>query len=158
MAEKLSPRMTETEVWDFVRDGHTGIFTTLRRDGMPIAMPMWYCCLDRTVYMQTRGRKLQRIQHDPRTSFLVESGDIWAEMAAVHLTGRAEHIESPSNDLEAAFGAEMERKYRAFRGTGLGGARVPKQVDEYYAAQMRGLVRFVPDDRVLHWDNAKMMS
>lgn len=158
MAEKLSPRMTEDEVWDFVRDGHTGIFTTLRRDGMPIAMPMWYCCVDRAVYMQTRGRKLQRIQHDPRASFLVESGDTWAELAAVHLTGRAEHVEDPDEELQAAFAAEMDRKYRAFRGGGTGGAEMPKQAADYYAAQMRGLVRFVADDRVLNWDNAKMMG
>lgn len=153
MSEKRSPRMTEEEVWDFVRDGHTGIFTTLRRDGMPIAMPMWYCCLGRDVYMQTRGRKLQRIQNDPRASFLVESGDRWGELAAVHLTGHAEHLD-PDETLVAAFGAEMDRKYRPYRE----GTEMPAQAADYYAKQMKGLVRFVADDRVLNWDNAKMMG
>jgi len=148
--------MTENEIWQFVRDGHTGIFTTLRRDGMPIAMPMWYCCIDRDVYMQTRGRKLQRIQNDPRASFLVEAGDRWPELVGVHLTGRAEHL-SPDDDLEAAFGTEMDRKYRAFRGGGSGGVPIPTQAAEYYAKQMQGLVRFIADDRILNWDNSKMM-
>ncbi len=157
MPAKLSPRMTEDEIWAFIRNGHTGIFTTLRRDGMPIAMPMWYCCLGRDVYMQTRGRKLQRIQHDPRASFLVETGDRWAELAAVHLTGHAEHL-SPDAELQAAFTAEMDRKYRAFRSGDSGGPEMPAQAAEYYAKQMQGLVRFVADGRILNWDNSKMMS
>ena len=156
MSSKLSPRMDEDEIWEFVRNGHTGIFTTLRRDGMPIAMPMWYCCLHRDIYMQTRGRKLQRIKNDPRASFLVETGDRWAELVAVHLTGHAEHL-TPDDDLAAAYSAEMDRKYRAFRGGGDDGLAMPAQAAEYYAKQMQGLVRFVADDRVLNWDNSKMM-
>ncbi|MGF1598875.1 MAG: pyridoxamine 5'-phosphate oxidase family protein [Acidimicrobiales bacterium] len=148
--------MTEDEIWSFVRNGHTGIFTTLRRDGVPIAMPMWYCCLGRDVYMQTRGRKLQRIRNEPRCSFLVETGDRWAELVAVHLTGRAEHV-APDGDLQAAFAAEMDRKYRAYRGDGRD-PEMPAQAAEYYAAQMQGLVRFVADGRILNWDNSKMMS
>ena len=69
-----SPRMTEQEIWDYVTDAPTGILTTLRRDGVPVAMPIWFACVDRTIYIQTRGKKLQRIAHDPRASFLVESG------------------------------------------------------------------------------------
>jgi len=147
--------MTDHEIWKFVRDGHTAIFTTLRRDGMPIAMPMWYCCVGRDIYMQTRGRKLERIERDPRASLLVETGDRWAELAAVHLTGRAEHV-SPDEDLVAAFDAAMDSKYRPFRG-GPDGVEMPAQAAEYYAKQMQGLVRFVADDRVLNWDNSKMM-
>ena len=157
MASKLSPRMNEDEIWAFVRDGHTGIFTTLRRDGMPIAMPMWYCCIDREIYMQTRGRKLQRIKNDPRASFLVETGDRWAELVAVHLTGRAEHL-SPDGDLHAAFAKEMDRKYRAFRSSGSEGPDMPSEAAEYYAKQMQGLVRFVVEGRILNWDNSKMMA
>ena len=52
----------------------------------------------------------------------------------------------------------MDRKYRAFRGGADGGPAMPKQAADYYARQMRGLVRFVPDDRVLNWDNSKMMD
>ena len=149
---KLSPRMTEAEIWDFVENGHTGIFTTLRRDGVPIAMPMWYGCVDRAVYMQTRGKKLDRIRNDPRASFLVETGDRWGDLVAVHLTGIAEHIE-PDEATAAAFGADMDRKYAAFRGDG---TEMPAETKQYYATRMQGLVRFTPDDRILNWDNSKM--
>ena len=148
-----SPRMTDDEIWATLTDGHTGVFTTLRRDGMPIAMPMWYVVLDRCVYMQTRGKKLQRLRNDDRASFLVESGLRWAELVAVHLTGHCELIDEPDDDLMRRFGEEMDRKYRTFRATG---TEMPKETADYYATRLRGLVRFVPDERILHWDNSKL--
>lgn len=149
-----SPRMTDAEIWDCVTEAHTGIFVTLRRDGIPIAMPMWFACLDRHVYMQTRGRKLQRIGNDPRAAFLVESGERWADLKAVHLTGTAELID-PDDDLAARFGAEIDRKYAAFRAAA---SEMPTETAEYYRTRLRGLVRFTPDDRILNWDNAKLTS
>ncbi|MDG2114139.1 MAG: pyridoxamine 5'-phosphate oxidase family protein [Actinomycetota bacterium] len=148
-----SPRMTEDEIRTYLADGHTGIFTTLRRDGMPIAMPMWYAVLDGLVYVQTRGRKLQRLRNDPRASFLVESGLRWAELRAVHLTGHCELIEDPDEELSRRFSEEFKRKYSSYRATEL---EMPKETAEYYATKLRGLVRFHPDERVLHWDNNKL--
>src|SRR5436309_6210422 len=97
-----SPRMTEAEIWAFVTDAPTGILTTLRRDGVPVALPLWFACLDRIIYVQTRGKKLERVAHDARASFLVESGHRWAELKAVHFTGRAEIVE-PDRDLGRRF-------------------------------------------------------
>ena len=52
------------------------IMTTLRRDGMPIAMPMWFAAIDERIYVNTRGKKLHRHRHMIRAaSFLVESGE-----------------------------------------------------------------------------------
>ena len=72
-APAKSVRMTEDEIWDFLRDGHTGIFATLRSDGVPIMMPIWFAVVDRCVYVQTRGKKLTRVKNDSRASFLVEA-------------------------------------------------------------------------------------
>lgn len=146
--------MTPDEIWRCVTDSHTGIFVTLRRDGVPIAMPMWFACIDRRIYMQTRGRKLERIANDPRAAFLVESGDRWVDLKAVHLTGTAELIE-PDDDLSGRFTAEIDRKYAAFRPAG---AEMPAETAEHYRKVLRGFVRFTPDDRILNWDNAKLAS
>jgi nitroimidazol reductase NimA-like FMN-containing flavoprotein (pyridoxamine 5'-phosphate oxidase superfamily) len=133
-----------------VTDAHTGVMTTVRRDGMPIALPLWFACVDRIIWVHSRGRKLQRIAHDPRASFLVESGERWAELRAVHFTGRAEAVEPDSATL-ALVEAETARKYDAFRtpANDMPAATAPR-----YAA-MRW-IRFTPDDRVLSWDNAKI--
>lgn len=145
------PRMTPDEVQEYLRDGHTGILTTLRRDGVPIAMPLWYAYLDGGVYAQTRGRKLQRIRHDPRGSFLVETGQRWADLKAVHLTGTCEIVDL-DGDLSKRFGAEIDRKYSAFRSR----SSMPKETAEFYAKALNGVVRFTPDERILNWDNTKL--
>jgi hypothetical protein len=144
--------MTEEEIWTYVNDAPTGILTTLRRDGVPIALPLWYACLDRKIYLRTRGKKLQRIAHDSRASFLVESGVRWVDLKAVHFTGIAEIVDLDAV-LTSRFGAEMERKYAAMRATG---TEMAPQTAEYYATALNGVVRFTPDGRILHWDNAKI--
>jgi len=149
---KPSPRMTPEECWAFVTEAHTGIFTTLRRDGTPIALPMWFACLDRTVYLQSRGRKLERIRYNPRASFLVESGEHWADLKAVHLTGTAEVVEDLDEETTRRFHQEMDRKYSPFSSS----SRMRSETAEFYAAALRGMVRFTPDDRILNWDNAKI--
>lgn len=146
-------RLTDPEIWDLVTDAHTGIMTTLRRDGMPIALPVWFASVDRMIYVHTRGKKLRRLARDARASFLVESGEAWAELVAVHLTGRAEQIELDGELLERVE-AETSRKYDAFRDPA---GEMPEATAEFYATTMRW-VRFTPDDRVLSWDNGKLIA
>ena len=151
-APTKSVRMTEEEIWAFLRDGHTGIFASLRSDGVPIMMPIWYAVVDRCVYIQTRGKKLTRITNDPRASFLVESGERWAELRAVHLTGTAEIID-PSPELAEAIRAEMDRKYAPFR---TARSEMPDATRSVYQKAQRATVRLTPDGRVLNWDNRKL--
>ena len=146
-----SPRMTPDECWSTLTDAHTGILTTLRRDGVPIALPVWFAVLDHRIYLQTRGRKLQRLRHDPRASFLVESGEHWADLKAVHLTGVADVVDL-DEDMSRRLGEELERKYAAFRSRSV----MPEATAAYYAKAITGVVRFTPDDRILNWDNAKL--
>jgi nitroimidazol reductase NimA-like FMN-containing flavoprotein (pyridoxamine 5'-phosphate oxidase superfamily) len=144
--------MTEAEIWAFVTDAPTGILTTLRRDGVPVAMPLWFACLDRTIYMQTRGKKLQRIAHDPRASFLVETGHRWVDLKAVHFTGTAEIVDL-APELARRFRTEIDRKYDALRART---TEMPASTSTYYEQVRTAAVRFSPDARVLHWDNTKI--
>ena len=144
-------RLTDDEIWAYVTDAHTGVMTTLRRDGMPISMPLWFAVVDHEIWLHTRGRKLQRLAHDPRASFLVESGEQWAELKAVHFTGTAAPA-YPDPALLARIEAETARKYDAFRTPA---EDLPAATAEHYASTMRW-VRFTPDGRVLSWDNAKL--
>jgi nitroimidazol reductase NimA-like FMN-containing flavoprotein (pyridoxamine 5'-phosphate oxidase superfamily) len=147
-----NPRMTDDEIWAFVTDTHTGIMTTLRRDGMPISLPVWFVCLDRQIFVRTRGKKLDRIRHDPRTSFLVEAGLAWKELRAVHLSGRAE-LTDLDGDLADRYRAEVERKYATAR---TARTDMPTEAANAYARAIGGIVRFTPEARVLSWDNRKL--
>lgn len=147
-----SPRMTEDEIWSFVADSHSGILTTLRRDGSPVALPLWFVCLDRQIYCRTRGKKLDRIRHDSRASFLVESGEKWTELKAVHLSGIAEIVDLDA-DLAQRFREETARKYAGFR---TASGDMPSETAEHYRRSMGGVVRFTPTGKILNWDNAKL--
>jgi PPOX class probable F420-dependent enzyme len=144
-------RLTSDEAWEAVGAAHTGILTTLRRDGMPIALPVWFVVDDRTVAMMTPAgtKKIARVRHDPRASFLVESGECWVELRAVHLTGRVEIVEDATSvsRIESA----VNDKYAAFRPPV---ANLPAATQAYYASQV--FLRFVPDGRILTWDNARI--
>jgi PPOX class probable F420-dependent enzyme len=147
----MTIRLTEDEAWEAVESAHTGILTTLRRDGMPIALPVWFVVDDRTIAMMTpaRTKKLARIRHDPRASFLVESGELYTELRGVHLTGRVQVVEEAAaiSRIEAA----VNDKYAAFRPAV---TSLPAAAQAYYAKQV--FLRFVPDARILTWDNARI--
>ncbi len=146
-------RLTPEEIWTYVADAHTGIMTTLRRDGMPIAMPIWFAAIDGFIYVNTRGKKLTRIANDPRASFLVESGEAWRDLQAVHFTGLAEVVDLDTELLQRVE-AEVSRKYDRFR---TDSADMPEQVAAAYAAGMSWL-RFTPDARVLSWNNRALVG
>jgi PPOX class probable F420-dependent enzyme len=147
----MSVRLTTEEAWDVLARAHTGILTTLRRDGMPISLPMWFVVVDRTVCISapSRTKKLSRIRHDPRASFLVESGERWAELEAVHLTGRIEVVTSVV-DADRIDNA-LEAKYAAFR---TATTEMAQATRDHYAG--RTYLRLVPDERILSWDNRKL--
>jgi PPOX class probable F420-dependent enzyme len=148
----MSIRLTVDEAWEAVESAHTGILTTLRRDGMPIALPVWFVVDDRSVALMTPAgtKKIARIRHDPRASFLVESGEQYTELRGVHLTGRVEAVEdaTATSRIEAAVNA----KYAGYRPPA---DRLPAAAQAYYAKQ--AFLRFVPEDRILTWDNARLV-
>jgi PPOX class probable F420-dependent enzyme len=149
---KPSVRLSPDEAWEMIEGSHTGILTTLRRDGVPIALPIWFGVIDRTILLTTPGRskKTLRIRHDSRASFLVEAGEMWAELKAVHLTGRAEVVDDP--DLAARLGELIDEKYAAFRTKS---SAMPEETRKHYASAS-ALIRFVPDERIVSWDNARL--
>jgi PPOX class probable F420-dependent enzyme len=148
----MTIRLTSDEAWEAVDAAHTGILTTLRRNGMPIALPVWFVVDDRTVAMMTPAgtKKIARVRHDPRALFLVESGERWVELRAVHLTGRVEIVEDAT--AKSRIEAAVNDKYAAFRPPV---ASLPAATQAYYASQV--FLRFVPDGRILTWDNARIV-
>ena len=145
----MTIRLTVDGAWEAVESAHTGILTTLRRDGMPIALPVWFVVDDRSIAMMTPAgtKKIARIRHDPRASFLVESGERYTELRGVHLTGRVEVVEDAA--AMSRIEASVNKKYAAFRPPV---GSLPAAAQAYYAEQ--AFLRFVPDDRMLTWDNA----
>jgi len=147
-----SVRMDRDEAWRVLSDAHTGILTTLRRDGQPIALPVWFVALDRRIFVSgpRRTKKFSRVRADARVSFLVESGRRWSELRGVHLTGTGLLVDDP--DLIARVHGALDTKYGGYRTPR---AAMPKATRAYYATTSATL-EIVPDDRILSWDNSRL--
>ena len=147
----MSVRMSADEAWTMIEEAHTGIFTSLRRDGMPIALPVWFAALDRTICLvaPSKTKKIARLRHDPRASFLVESGERWAELRAVHLTGSVVFVEDETEIT--AIDEAIQAKYQRFQTPH---QAMPERTQQHYAG--RTFLRLVPDERILSWENARL--
>jgi PPOX class probable F420-dependent enzyme len=140
-------RLTKEEAWAVLAEAHTGILTTLRADGTPISLPMWFVVLDERIYVMTPAatKKVGRVTRNPRVSFLVESGTRWAELRAIHLTGEARVVDD--DHMHRRVRLALDYKYATFRTEG-----GDRNVDDVVMV----LIEIVPDDRILTWDNSRL--
>jgi nitroimidazol reductase NimA-like FMN-containing flavoprotein (pyridoxamine 5'-phosphate oxidase superfamily) len=147
----MSIRLSPDEAWEVLEQSHTGILTTLRADGSPITLPVWFVALDRTICFlsPSRTKKVARISKDPRAAFLVESGQRWAELRGVHLSGQVEKIDDDAT--KARIDAALDAKYAAFR---TARTEMPEATADHYAA--RTFFRLTPGPRLLTWDNRRL--
>jgi hypothetical protein len=143
--------LSTDESWEVLTISHTGIFTTLKADGWPISLPVWFVVLDRTICIAppSRTKKIARVRKDPRASFLVESGERWAELRAVHLMGYVTFVEDVAEQMR--IDAALDEKYGAFRSAR---TSMPAATQAHYGD--RTFLRLVPQDRILSWDNRRM--
>jgi hypothetical protein len=145
-------RLTEDEAWAELAAAHTGILTTLRRDGRPVPLPVWFVALDRRVYVRTpsRTRKVDHVQHDPRATFLVERGERWAELCAVMLhadvTLLGEGVERDRVE------STLTEKYASYRTED---TKLPDATRAHYAVES-AVLKLTPAGRLVTWDNSKL--
>ena len=147
----MGVRLDEAEIREFLAKGHTGILTSLRADGWPVSLPIWYVTLDDRVYVRTPNgsKKVGRVKKDDRVSFLVESGKAWKELKSVVITGRAVVVQDEAE--LARVDEALGEKYADF---GVPKA-APKATKKHYG---RGstVIRIDPVKHALTWDNAKI--
>jgi len=149
-----SIRLTADEAWDRVDRAHTGIFTTLRRDGVPISLPVWFVVLDRRIYSSgpAHTKKFARVARDPRVSFLVESGERWVDLLGVHLTGTARIVDDAQ--LLERVATALAEKYDRFRTPR---DQMPHTTRARYETP-HTTVEITPDERILSWENARLFA
>jgi PPOX class probable F420-dependent enzyme len=142
----------DDELWRFLEDSHTGILTTLRADGWPVALPVWFTTHDNRIYVQTpaRTRKVAHVRRDPRVCFTAEAGVAWAELRAVVLTGQAEVVPD-GEERDLAMG-RISEKYGGF---GIPETEVPAVTVRHYDTPA-AVIRIEPDSRPMSWDNRKL--
>jgi nitroimidazol reductase NimA-like FMN-containing flavoprotein (pyridoxamine 5'-phosphate oxidase superfamily) len=148
----LSIRLSKEEAWEELAAAHTGILTSLRADGSPITLPMWFVTLDERIYFSAppRTKKIARLRRNPRCCFLVESGIYWRDLKAVLLTGSAHEV--TDEDTKRRVREALDSKYDQYRTKH---SNMPEETRSVYEQTARITFEMVPDDRILTWDNAK---
>jgi hypothetical protein len=144
--------MSPEECWAMLEASVNGTLVTLRKDGRPIALPVWFVVLDHKIYISTRGKKLTRVRNDKRCAFLVEAGERWAELRAVHVECEGRVID-PSADLTARMAAAMSDKYAAYR---TASQAMPAATRQHYNQAVGGIIELEPVGKLLNWDNRRL--
>ena len=147
-----SIELIDDEAWELLEQLRVGIFTSLRRDGSPISLPVWFAPIERRIYLHgpAASKKFGRVSHDPRVSFLVEDGERWIDLRAVHLEGTARLV-GDEPELLNRIKEEMDRRYAALR---------PRRVSipNATADRYRGMcaLEITPTGRMISWDNSRL--
>jgi PPOX class probable F420-dependent enzyme len=147
-------RLSADEAWEVLASAHTGVLGSLRRDGAPISLPVWFVVLDRKIYVSgpAQTRKFARMRRDPRVSFLVFSGERWIDLMGVQVNGRAHEV--TGGPLTERVAAALNEKYSGFRTSR---ADMPDATRTHYETAV-ATVEIVPDDRILSWNNARLLG
>jgi PPOX class probable F420-dependent enzyme len=144
--------LSDNEVWEMLEQHRTGVLTTLRSDGWPVSVPVWFVADRRRIYVWAppRTAKVRRVARDPRVCFCVEGGLSWDEVRAVVMTGHAVLVDDRTVRSEVA--ALFAQKYEGYR---MPSDRLPQATRRHYAGRP-ALVEITPDDGITSWDNARV--
>jgi nitroimidazol reductase NimA-like FMN-containing flavoprotein (pyridoxamine 5'-phosphate oxidase superfamily) len=144
-------RLSPDEAWALLEEQRVGIFTSLRRDGTPISLPVWYAPINRRIYLHgpAMTKKFARVRHNPRVAFLCERGERWHDLCAVHITGVARVV--TDKWVERLIATEFDRRYSALRAPR---AELPDSAKARY--RRLAVIEIIPDTRFLSWDNSRL--
>ncbi len=130
---------------------HTGVLTTLRADGRPVSLPVWFAVIDGDIYVETpaAAAKVRRSRRDPRGTFLVERGTRWQELTALHLDVEITVVDDPAEigPARAAIAARYADLHPAPES-------LPRAVRAAYDDQI--VLRLHPTGPSLSWANTKI--
>ncbi|MGA4538707.1 pyridoxamine 5'-phosphate oxidase family protein [Uniformispora flossi] len=143
--------LSDDEAWEVLAAAHTGILTTMRADGFPVTLPVWFAVRDREILVAgpAATHKFTRVRKDDKVAFLVESGERWTDLRAVQISGRAVVDPAPDwADVDALFDA----KYAGFRTPR---AEMPESARVRYDSR-RALLRITPERAPISWDNRRL--
>ena len=135
------PRMAPGVLEEFLRQPHTGVIATLRRDGHPYTVPVWWLWKDPHVWLTGTYSRVwcKQIMHDRRVSLCIEAA---APVSGhVEVDGTAEPFELPGFDIWP-ISRELAEKY-----VGRGDRARAAAVDQFFAnmqTEPRLLFRITP--------------
>lgn len=118
-------RLADEPIQDFLATKEVVVLATLRPDGAPLAMPMWFLHGPDALVMISvaDSQKVRNIRRDGRVCVVGEAGTRGAEIRNVTVQGRAELL--PDSAERRALSERFLRKYHPHLETLWGGRAMP---------------------------------
>jgi PPOX class probable F420-dependent enzyme len=140
--------MSDAEITQFLLEQRVATLATIRPDGQPHLVAMWYAVLDGVVWFETKAKsqKAVNLRRDGRVTVMVESGHTYDALRGVALEGRATVVDDP--DALWAVGVNVWERYNG-----------------PYSEEVRPMVEFmlakrvavrVDVERTRSWDHRKL--
>ncbi|PKW15177.1 PPOX class F420-dependent oxidoreductase [Saccharopolyspora spinosa] len=154
MSRRGQITMSGDEIVDFIAQRRIVVLATLKSDGRPHLVPMWFVHdgLVIEVWSYGRSQKTLNLRRDPRATLLLETGTEYGELRGVSLECDVEVLEAPE-DVER-IGMGLAERYRGAAPSGLAASDEARSVLRARAAKRVGL-RFTPT-RTITWDHRKL--
>ncbi|MEB3368435.1 PPOX class F420-dependent oxidoreductase [Saccharopolyspora mangrovi] len=153
MSRRGQITMSEDEIVEFIDERRVVILASVKSDGRPHLVPMWFVPDGTTIEVWSYGtsQKTVNLRRDPRATLLLETGTDYGELRGVSLECDVEVLEGPEEierlglALAVRYGqlTEAEAKDEGVRE--LMRARAAKRVG----------LRFTPT-RTITWDHRKL--
>ena len=117
-SELRNGQMTPGVLSHFLESQRTLILARVRRDGSPVATPMWFCRVGEFIYCNTAAEsaKVGQVRADDRVCAVIEAGEDYFSLRGVRVEGRCRIVVDPDEITRA----EEARDAKARRiGSGL---------------------------------------
>jgi PPOX class probable F420-dependent enzyme len=149
----MGVELTRAEIEDFLTNAHTLIVSTIGKDGVPHAAPLWFNFLDGAVYFRSMShqQKAVNLARNPKVCLLVEDGEAWVDLRAVMLRGEVQVVEDEAEI--ARFNRAFNAKYAAYRRPD---ERVGEATLRHYSRPRTYFRLPLADARVTSWYNRKV--
>ena len=104
------PRMKPDVLSEYLKEPYTGVIATLRRDGRPYTVPVWWLWKDGEIWITGTYSRVwcKQLLQDPRASLCIESGPPMT--GHVEFDGNCEAYELPGFDIWP-ISRELAEKY-----------------------------------------------
>lgn len=154
MSRRGQITMSEDEIVDFIAQRRIVVLATLKSDGRPHLVPMWFVHDGPVIEVWSYGRsqKTLNLRRDPRATLLLETGAEYGELRGVSLECDVEVLEAPE-DVER-IGMGLAERYGGAAPSGLAASEEARAALRAKAAKRVGL-RFTPT-RTITWDHRKL--
>lgn len=144
--------MTDDEVWSFLESKDRLFVAFPTESGYPHVTPMWFCVLDRKIYLRTQDYKVKvRLAGFGKACCSIDDGRLYRELRGVTIWGRSKVIKDRT--MVKRISDAMDSRYRLEQWKE---SEMPRAWVEERRREARAFIEILPE-RISSWDNRKVV-